>query len=55
MNFLTKRIKAYHEFKKKGYVIINAIKNLDCLNYIQKKIINSELKLNKKEFNSQSF
>ena len=56
MNFLTKKeLKLGHEFKKKGYVIIN-IKNLNCLDYIQKKIIKStELKLNKKKFNSQSF
>ena len=56
MIFLTKKeLKLGHEFKKKGYVIIN-IKNLNCLDYIQKKIIKStELKLNKKKFNSQSF
>tara|TARA_B100001093_G_scaffold252581_1_gene241735 strand:- start:424 stop:1218 length:795 start_codon:yes stop_codon:yes gene_type:complete len=56
MNFLTKKeLKLSHEFKKKGYIIIN-IKKLNCLDYIQKKIIKStELKLNRKKFNSQSF
>ena len=50
MNFLTKNeLKLGLEFKKRGYVIIN-IKNLDHLDYIQKKIIDStKLKINKKK------
>ena len=56
MNFLDKSdVKLGEEFKKKGYIIRN-VKNLNLLNYIQSKIINStKLKNGKKKLNNLNF